>query len=181
MDLSYIIVEVDATWLKRTPLEEGVWKRSEYPNYFYRIDAGRPEMKLQRHVHIAHKKHLSSPSNQVSWNTDSSRHDKSAFADDFKGMEKAKEIAKRVLNLGDDAVLESISDFGKAKLLVEAVLDESRFSTSRIVEMPILVLKRRHLAVVERAVQILEEMDAKPKTRTAAAQKAHWAKIKPKK
>ncbi|HUA66982.1 MAG TPA: DUF6367 family protein [Candidatus Saccharimonadales bacterium] len=180
VDLSYLIVEVDAIWLERAPLEEGVWKQSEYPDYFFRIDAGRPEMKLQRHVHIAHKKHLKSPSDQVSWNTDSSRHDKSTFAYGFKGMEKAKEIAKRVLNLGDDAVLESISDSGKAKLLVEAVLDESPFSASRVVEMPILVLKRRHLTVVERAVQILEEMDAKPETRIAAAQKARLAKIKTK-
>src|SRR3989442_1073690 len=50
--------------------------RGYNPNdYFYRVDPARPEMRQQRHVHIAHKKHLNSATQQVSWNSDQTRHD----------------------------------------------------------------------------------------------------------
>jgi len=161
VDLSYLIVEVDAESLGKMRLEEAVWKRSQYPDYFYRVDPARPEMRQQRHVHIAHKKHLNSATQQVSWNSDQTRHDQHTFADHFKGIEKAKKIAKNALKLGDDAVLESVSDHEKARLLVEAVADDSEFSTSQLLEMPILVLKRKPLARLKRAIQILEDMERK--------------------
>jgi hypothetical protein len=161
MDVSYLIVEVEAEALGKMRIEEAVWKRSQNPDYFYRVDPARPEMRQLRHVHIAHKKHISSPTQQVSWNSDQTRHDQHTFADHFKGLEKAKEIARQALKLGDDAVLESVSDQEKARLLVEAVADDSQFATSELLEMPILILKRAPLAHLKRALQILEQMERK--------------------
>lgn len=161
VDLSYLLVEVDAESLGKMRLEEAVWKQSQYPGYFYRVDPARPEMRQQRHIHIAHKKHLNASTQQVSWNSDQTRHDQHTFADHFKGIEKAKEIARKALKLGDAAVLESVTDHEKARLLVEAVADDSEFSTSQLLEMPMLVLKRKPLARLKRAIQILEEMKRK--------------------
>jgi hypothetical protein len=73
LDLSYLIVEVDAESLGKMPLEEAVWKRSQYSDYFYRVDPARPEMRQQGYAHIAHKKHLNSATQQVSWNSDQTR------------------------------------------------------------------------------------------------------------
>lgn len=159
MDVSYLIVKVNVEFLETMGLEESIWKQSQYPNYFYRVDPARPEMRQQRHITIAHKKHLNSTTQQVSWNNDRSRHDQHTFADHFKGMEKAKEIARKVLKLSDDAVLESVSDQEMAQLLVEAVAGDCEFPTSRILETPVLVLKRQPLTVLDRAIQKLEEMN----------------------
>jgi hypothetical protein len=159
MDVSYLIVEIDDESLERMRLEEGLWKKSQYPDYFFRVDPERPEMRQQRHVHVAHKKHLNASGKQVSWNSDQTRHDAHNFANNFKGIEKAKEIAKQVLKLGDDAVLESVSEHEKARLLVEAVGGDSEFSASQFLEMPILVLKRKPLTRLKRALQILEQME----------------------
>ena len=52
---SYLIVEVAADSFEGMRLEEGIWKQSSYSDYFYRVDSARPEMRLQRHIHIAHK------------------------------------------------------------------------------------------------------------------------------
>lgn len=165
MDVSYLIVEVDTEWLGKMRLDEGIWKQSQYPDYFFRVDPERPEMRQQRHIHIAHKKHLNVPAKQVSWNNDQTRHDAHNFASNFKGLEKAKEIAKQALKLSDDAVLESISDHEKARLLVEAVGDDSEFSVSQLLEMPVLILKRKPLARLKRALQILEQIEQRESRR----------------
>jgi Family of unknown function (DUF6367) len=159
VDVTYLILEVDANTLAEMRLEESVWKRSQYPDYFYRVDPARPEMRQQRHIHIAHKKHVNSPSQQVSWNSDQTRHDQHTFADHFKGLEKAKEIARTALKLGDDAVLESVPDHEKARLLIEAVAGDSEFSTSELLDMPILVLKWKPLAALKRVLQRIEKME----------------------
>jgi hypothetical protein len=63
------------------------------------------------------------------------------------------------LKLGDDAVLESVADREKARLLVEAVAGDSEFSTSELLDMPILVLKRKPLAALKRVIQKIEKME----------------------
>lgn len=80
-------------------------------------------MKLLRHVHIAHKKHLSSANKQVSWNDDGTRHDRGRFDDGFKGIEKAKAVARIALNIADDIVLESFNE-SKFEVLCHKVINE---------------------------------------------------------
>ena len=122
-------------------------------------------MRQLRRVHIAHKKHLNSPSQQVSWNSDASRQDRHTFSDHFKGIEKAKEIARTTLKLNDDTVLESVNDTREAQLLVEAVAGDSAFSTAELLEMPVLVLKRKSVTLLKRALKKLEEMEYDEDTR----------------
>jgi hypothetical protein len=166
VNLSYLIVEVDADSFEGMRLEEGVWKQSSYSDYFYRVDSARPEMSLRRHIHIAHKRHLDAPTQQVSWNSDCTRHDQRTFADHFKGLEKAKQIARTVLKLGDDAVLESVSHKRKADWLVECVLEGTSLPPSELLEVPLLVLKAKPLTKLKRALQILETMERREKKRS---------------
>ena len=97
-------------------LTEGNWVESSEAGYWMRKDA--PKFDYQQlHVHIAPKKHINAKSKQVSWNQDGTRHDKMTFNNNFKGLEKAKEIARNVLNLGSDVILEEVSaDEGKLLL-----------------------------------------------------------------
>ena len=81
-------------------------------------------------------------------------------------MEKAKQIARKVLKLGDDAVLESVSHKRKADWLVECVLDGTSLPTSELLEVPLLVLKAKPLTRLKRALQILETMERREKKRS---------------
>ena len=54
--MSFIIVEIPTSLVTKLGLMESTWKQSAYPDYYLRIDAARPEMKLRRHVAIAQKK-----------------------------------------------------------------------------------------------------------------------------
>lgn len=97
-------------------LTEGIWVESPEAGYWMRKDV--PKFDYQQlHVHIAPKKHVNTKSKQVSWNQDGTRHDKMRFNNKFSGMEKAKEIARHVLKLGPDVVLEEVSP-AEGKLLL---------------------------------------------------------------
>jgi len=87
-------------------INEGIWKESDLKNYFYRVDPPHNNTG-ERHVHIAHKKHINSKNNQVSWNQNGTRHDKKSFNSKMKGIEKAKIIARKALNIGNEIILES--------------------------------------------------------------------------
>jgi hypothetical protein len=134
--MTYIIVEIPASLVKKLGLLESIWKQSDYPDYLLRMDAGRPEIKILSHVHIAHKKHINTTTKQVSWNDDATKHDKGNFDHGFKGMEKAKEIAKTALKLGDDVILEWATPIYKAKLLAESALGKNKLTQSEILEVP---------------------------------------------
>ena len=126
--------EDDLTMLGLDRLEESQWKKSKNPDYWIRVDPARPELKQRRHVHIAHKKHLSAKNKQVVWNDDLTRHDKKTFDVAFKGMSVAKDIAKSALGLPTDAVLENMSPLSRLEFLVEEVLDEGADATPSITD-----------------------------------------------
>ena len=62
---------------------------------YYRIDPENENARTKRHIHIWKKK---DKYNGVSWNFDGSRHDKGSFADSFKHLNAAKNLAERILN-----------------------------------------------------------------------------------
>lgn len=120
----YIVVEmsdINCHSIYGQPLHEGIWKESNIKGYKVRVDAPHtPDGK--RHVHIAHAKHTKSKNKQVSWNDDKTRHDKKSFADNFQGLERAKEIARKELGLEDNAVLEWLQP--KGNILLENIHTE---------------------------------------------------------
>jgi hypothetical protein len=102
----YVIVGLPEAFIQHLPnLEESKWHSKG--TLRYRIDPPNPSLQMQRHIHITNKKHVASKSNQVAWNQDGSRRDKSSFNTSMKGMEKAKRLARDVLGLSQDIVLES--------------------------------------------------------------------------
>jgi hypothetical protein len=109
---NYIIVEEGAASLLNEAanvLFESKWVDSPEAGYKMRKDVPKfPHEKL--HIHIAHNKHTKAKNKQVSWNVDGTRHDKMNFDDNFRGIEKAREIARKVLKIGPDIVLEWIGD-----------------------------------------------------------------------
>jgi hypothetical protein len=115
-------------------IEESRWTPSNHPDYFLRVDPQRPEIKQRRHVHIAHKKHLTAKGKQVAWNDDATRHDKKSFDSNFKGMVAAHDIAKQALGLPPSAQLESASSVTRLELLIEEVLDEGSERTSDLLD-----------------------------------------------
>lgn len=114
---------------------EGVWRQSDYKDLWYRIDAEDPSIPLLRHVHIAHKKHIHSPDSQVSWSADKTRHDRHNFNSGFTGIKRAQALAKALLKIPDDAILESTS-IKKTTLLEKLFnVNESENSSCNTVEL----------------------------------------------
>lgn len=105
-----IIVECNENELNKNILinENLGWKSANQKDYYYRIDSENPRIHQQRHVHIAHKNQSNINTKQVSWNKDKTRHDRMYFDNNFKGMEIAKNIARKVLGLSSDSILENI-------------------------------------------------------------------------
>jgi hypothetical protein len=168
--MNYLIVEIPDSVAKRLGLVESIWKQSDYPDLFYRVDAARPEMKIRRHVAIAHKKHIKSPTKQVSWNDDNSKHDKGNFDHSFKGIEKAKDIARTVLKLGDDVVLEWATATDKRRILNESVSGNQMLVEGNYSEILFLVAKFKKtssklISLGQIARQVLKEQDRDAKRR----------------
>lgn len=114
----YVVVDVPEDILEELGfdlLDEGQWRQGE-ANLYYRIDPMNPSIPLNRHVHITDKKHISAKSRQVSWDDEGHRHDRGTFDTNFKGMERAKDLARRVLKLPDDVVIEDVK--GAAEKLI---------------------------------------------------------------
>jgi len=61
----------------------------------------------------------------VSWNQDLTRHDKKTFNVNLSGMETAKQIARRALNLQPDDILEGIEPAGQLLYLIESIGNET--------------------------------------------------------
>jgi hypothetical protein len=101
-------------------LDEGVWKHSGEKDYWYRKDVPKFDWQ-QLHAHIAHAKHVNTKSKQVSWNADGSRHDSHTFNTNFNGMETARAIARKVLDIPDNIQLESYDQKDKGELIVESI------------------------------------------------------------
>jgi Family of unknown function (DUF6367) len=66
--MAYIIVTVSSENIivKLDMIQEGVWAPSERTGWSLRLDPQRPEMKQQRHVHVARAKYINSKTNQFS-------------------------------------------------------------------------------------------------------------------
>jgi len=102
----YVIVGLPEAFIQNLPnLEESKWHSKG--TLRYRIEPPNPSLQIKRHIHITNKKHVGSKSKQVAWNQDGRRHDKSSFNTSMKGKEKAKRLARDVLGLSQDIVLES--------------------------------------------------------------------------
>jgi hypothetical protein len=101
-------------------ISEGDWKPSSQKGYWQRLDT--PKFDFEKlHVHIAKQKHINAKNKQVAWNNDGTRHDKKSFNQNFNGMEKAKEIARKALGLPSDTLLENVNNKSNGELLLESV------------------------------------------------------------
>lgn len=90
----------------RLLLNEGDWRPSDVKDLWFRVDAERPDMKQQRHVHVADKKHIKTPNKQASWNQDLTRHDRHKFNAAMGARHSYQSVAKTALGLPDSAILE---------------------------------------------------------------------------
>ena len=124
-DLPWLVIEIPAVELCRARLllYEGQWRPSEISGIWYRVDPARPEMKQQRHVHVASQKHIKAPTKQASWNTDTTKHDRSTFNDKLGNQGSYQAVAKSALGLSSDTILEHLTNasFGNTVLLTESV------------------------------------------------------------
>ncbi|WP_239384371.1 DUF6367 family protein, partial [Delftia tsuruhatensis] len=71
---------------------ESIWMPSGNKDWMYRVDPEDPRIPLQRHIHIAKKKHTSAKNMQASWNADGTRHDKSSFNASVGSTERVRDI-----------------------------------------------------------------------------------------
>lgn len=120
----YIVIEIFSERINCLALNEGQWRPSSFKDLWYRVDPENTSIRQQRHVHIAHKKHINASDMQVSWNRDMSRHDTHKFNSSFVGIEKAKDLARQILKLPGDSILEQkASSNTVAGLLLEMISD----------------------------------------------------------
>jgi Family of unknown function (DUF6367) len=137
-DIIIILSEKTFRTLGLDQLDESRWVSSDYPGYSLRVDPARHEMRQQRHVHIAHDRHIGAKKKQVAWNADRTRHDRQNFNTSFKSMSTAKTTARKALGLPLDVILESMTPKEQLSLLVDEafdeVLDESIAPPSSVVD-----------------------------------------------
>lgn len=121
-----ISVFLSSDALRRCNLQitlESIWMPSGNKDWMYRVDPEDPKIPLQRHIHIAKNKHTSAKNMQASWNADGTRHDKSSFNASVGSTERVRDIARSVLGIPPNIVLESI-DSGRS----DALIDDISFS-----------------------------------------------------
>ncbi len=117
-----VLVSSDA--LLRCNLEialESIWMDSGYKDWMYRVDPEDPRIPLQRHIHIAKKKHTSTKNMQASWNADGTRHDKKSFNTSVGETGRVREIARNVLSIGSEIALESINAPRSDRVLIDDI------------------------------------------------------------
>lgn len=113
--ITVLISDIEFKKSRFNLLNEGIWKDAHIKGYRVRVDAPHTRDE-KRHVHISHPKNTTNKNKQVSWNDNKTRHDKKSFDQNFIGIEKAKLIAKRELNLDDDIILENLDENNKILL-----------------------------------------------------------------
>lgn len=106
-EIKYILIEIPEE-LSNFLVLESYWKDSGFKDYMIRLDPENLNIPHKRHVHIAKRKHINSKSQQVSWNVDGSRHDKSSFNEKIV-TKQVLDVARKALKLDDNITLESIS------------------------------------------------------------------------
>jgi hypothetical protein len=108
--------------LRLDVLEEGIWRPSGFADLIFRVDPARSEMRMRRHVHIAHPRHIHAKTKQVSWDDTGHRHDRGSFDVNFPGISSARQLARQVLKIPRHLNIESVEDTNLARLLVEGLL-----------------------------------------------------------
>jgi len=87
------------------PEEEGKWQNSKILDYWKRVEkTSNDSSELQ--VHIGRQKHVNTKSARITWHVNGVKHDKIAFNDNKNGITTAANIAKAILKLPADKVLE---------------------------------------------------------------------------
>jgi hypothetical protein len=129
-DPQYFIVVIPANvqvqMLSEGVIQEGVWKHDNKSGFDYRKDQPHTSPG-EYHIHICDPKHHSAKDRQAAWNASGTRHDKGSFYDDLPRRKDAEELARRILKLPDNVVLEVVRPVTAKKLLTEA-LDQLRFA-----------------------------------------------------
>ena len=136
-----IVVLVPARLFERSGLarlEEGIWKPAPERGYVYRIDPENPNTRGQRHVHIAQRGYTDR-AHEISWNVDGTRHDRSSTGSKFTGVKAAQRIARTVLDLPSDVVLEEANS-GEISTAVMTLM-ESAGRGSDLLDITYLVAK----------------------------------------
>lgn len=123
-EIDYLVLvmsEKDLT--KCSIILESDWKPAGYKDFMVRVDSAKPENSQQRHVHVSRKKHTSAKNKQVSWNQDSTRHDKKSFNEPLGKQNAVRNIAANILGVKATA-LESFNyneDSSTKQMLFESV------------------------------------------------------------
>jgi hypothetical protein len=123
-DFPWLLLEIPEAQLYQAELllYEGDWQPSHISGIWYRVDPERPEMKQQRHVHVAAKKHIKISTKQASWNNDTTRHDRKTFNVKLGSQGSYQDVAKTALGLPPETVLEHV---GGSPAEQQMVLTES--------------------------------------------------------
>lgn len=119
-----LLIEIDEQKFKKQIgiIEEGRWVQTGEKDYWMRVDTPRVPCE-KKHITIAHQKHIHNRDKQVTWNYDGTRKDKKTFDDSFIGIERAKEIARRKLNIPPEIKLEAYNVTEDIHLLLEDTSD----------------------------------------------------------
>ncbi|MDV6168900.1 DUF6367 family protein [Flavobacterium sp. DG1-102-2] len=89
------------------PEEEGKWQNSKILDYWKRVEKPSNESN-ELQVHIGRQKHVNTKSARITWHVNGVKHDKKAFNDNKNGITTAANIAKAILKLPADKVLEPL-------------------------------------------------------------------------
>lgn len=120
---NFLVILSDDQFHALSPmLLEGRWRPSGVEDLWVRVNPPKPQMNLPANAHVAHKKHISTKSKQVSWADTGIRHDKMTFDKNFSPMEKAKQVARVALGLPGNFHLEQLETVSIGTVLMESVL-----------------------------------------------------------
>lgn len=117
-----VVMSIDEFEALSVPLVESRWVPSVSSGLMVRVDPADPRIPLQRHVHVAHRKHTANKTMQSSWNVDSSRHDKKTFNSKFGGQQAYQDAARAALGLDPETTLEWVNRRSDLIMLCEQML-----------------------------------------------------------
>ena len=123
--IDYFVIAISENLIdKKFLLNEGQWVHSGKKDWMIRVDAAKPEINQQRHVHIAKEKHMSSKNMQASWNEDKSKHDKKTFNSNIGSINIVQSLAKQALHLPTDIKLEEATKALSLLFLINESVNE---------------------------------------------------------
>lgn len=121
--IDYFVVEMpEDQILESALLNEGRWVETKMKGYMQRVDAENQAVQQLRHVHVAKSKHIKNKTMQVSWNQDTTKHDRKKFNSNIGSLEVVQSIARQALGLSPLAKLEESS---RAEIIHSRLLNES--------------------------------------------------------